>query len=119
MPIIPAYRNEIVNTRDDASLLGNVELSLSPGRNDRDKTYHITLLRVYLQDGYEVGWNGKNLKRIFPVGDEHARGIDLPSAIEQGLARVIEVGGDVSSEPGLHDSAAERQPQPREGGIEG
>jgi hypothetical protein len=119
MPIIPAYRNEIVNTRDDATLLGKVEWSLSPGRNTRDYTYDVKIYRAYLKDGYQVDWSNKEGKLIFPTGDEHAKGIKLPVAIEQGLARIIELGGDVSSDSGLHDSAAERQPQPREGGVEG
>jgi hypothetical protein len=119
MPIIPAYRNEIINTRDDAALLGNVELSLSPGRNSRDVTYDVKILRAYLRDGYQVEWSQNRGKLIFPVGDEHAKGITLAAALDQGLASIIELGGDVSSEPGLHHSGAERQPQPQEGGVVG
>ncbi len=119
MPIIPAFRNEIINTRDDATLLGNVELSLSPGKNTRDVTYHVSILRAKLRDDYEVGWSGNGEKRIFPVGDENAKGIELRAALDQGLAYVIEYGGNVSSDPGLHESRAERQPQPQEGGIVG
>jgi hypothetical protein len=119
MPIIPAYRNEIINTRDDATLLGNVKLSLSPEPNTRDCTWDVKILRAHLREGYQVDWSQDRGKLIFPVGDEHARGIDLPTAIDQGLAHIIELGGDVSSEPGLHHSAAERQPQPQEGGIVG
>src|SRR5688572_24391681 len=104
MPIIPAYRNEIINTRDDASLLGKVEWGLSPAHNTRDCTYDVKIFRAYLEDGYQVDWSNKDGKLIFPVGDEHAKGIKLPAALDQGLARIIELGGDVSSEPGLHDS---------------
>lgn len=107
MPIIPAFRNEIVNTRDDASLLGKVELSLSPGRNTRDYTYDVKILRVQLQNGYQVDWSGDGLKRIFPTEDQHGKGIDLRTALDRGLAQIIEAGGDVSSDSGLQDSASE------------
>jgi hypothetical protein len=107
MPIIPAYRNEVVNTRDDASLLGKVELDLSPGRNTRDFTFDVKLLRVNLDDGFQVEWSQDGKKRIFPVNDDHGKGIDLTTAIADGLASVIEVGGDVSSEKSPRHGASE------------